>query len=192
MSKYVNMLNFIKTNTTEINKYEQEEPVLVKPFEINGEESFMEPTRRTKGVLRIYPDSEEIEVGILHGCDPNVVDLLAFVVADKDVTLLIKNYFQKGRKRAYSIRHSFGQSGREDIYINFPDKTGLIVDGKHLLHVSCFGKVSGIKKMYIGDFWEMLMESIENPNSFISRYRNTTAKYVKPYFAENIKTKVSR
>ena len=89
----MNMLNFIKTNTTEINKYEQEEPALVKPFEINGEESFMEPTRRTKGVLRIYPDSEEIEVGILHGCDPNAVDLLAFVIADKDVKLLIKNYF---------------------------------------------------------------------------------------------------
>lgn len=192
MSKYVNMLNFIKTNAAEINKYEWEEPVLVKPFEIDGEESFMEPTRRTKGVLRICPGSEEIEVGILHGCNPDVVDLLAFVVADKDVALLIKNYFQKGRKRAYSIRHSFGQSGREDIYINFPDKTGLIVDDKHLLHVSCFGKVSGIKKMYIGDFWEMLMESIENSDSFISQYRNTTAKYVKPYFAENIKTKVSR
>lgn len=192
MSKYVNMLNFIKTNATEINKYEQEEPVLVKPFEINGEESFMEPTRRTKGALRIYPDSEEIEVGILHGCDPNVVDLLAFVVADKDVTLLIKNYFQKGRKRAYSIRHSFGQSGREDIYINFPDKTGLIVDGKHLLHVSCFGKAHEIKKIYVGDFWEMLMESTENSDSFISQYGNTTAKYVKPYFAENIKAGVSR
>ena len=152
MSKYVNMLNFIKTNATEINT-SGEEPVLVKPFEINGEESFMEPTRRTKGVLRIYPDSGEIEVGILHGCDPKVVDLLEFVVADKDVILLIKNYFQKGRKRAYSIRHSFGQSGREDIYINFPDKTGLIVDGKHLLHVSCFGKVSGIKKNV---YWRFL------------------------------------
>lgn len=46
--------------------------------------------------------------------------------------------------------------------------------------------------MYIGDFWEMFMESIENSDSFISRYRNTTAKYVKPYFAENVKTKVSR
>lgn len=192
MSKYVNMLNFIKTNATEINKYEWEEPVLVKPFEINGKESFMEPARRTKCVLRIYPGSEEIEVGILHGCDPDVVDLLAFVVADKDVTLLIKNYFQKGRKKLYSIRHSFGQSGSEDIYINFPDKTGLIVDGKHLLHVSCFGKVSGIKKMYIGDLWEMLMESIENPDSFISHYRNTTAQYVKPYFAENVKIEVSR
>lgn len=166
--------------------------VLVKPFTIDGESSWTDTTRRTKGVLRIYPETEEIEVKIVSGCDPNVTDLLAFIVADKEVTTLIRYYFQKGRKIPFSIRHSFGQSGREDVYINFTDETGLIVDGRHLLHVSCFGKVSGIKKMYIGDFWEMLMESIKNSDSFINHYRNTTAKYVKPYFAENARTEVTR
>lgn len=178
----------IRTNATTTNNDGFEVGVLVKPFSCEGKETWCDSAKRTQGALRIYPESEEIEVSIFNGCDPFVSDVLCFALKDKDVQTLVKYYQQKGRKHPYSIRHAFGQSGREDIYINFPDKTGLIVKGKHLLHISCFGKISGIKKMYIGDLVEMLAEGILNKSSFISQNFRCTCKYEKPYFAEEVKT----
>lgn len=185
-------MNNFRSNTTATNKYGFEENILIKPFSCEGKETWSDSVKRTQGVLRIYPEDEEIEVNIINGCDPFVSDILCFVLKDKDVQILVKYYQQKGRKHPYSIRHAFGQSGREDIYINFPDKTGLIVKGKHLLHISCFGKISGIKKMYIGDFVEMLAEGILNKSSFISQNFRCTCKYEKPYFAEEVKTKATK
>ena len=186
------MTNFIRTNST-VNEHGWDEPVLVKPFSCDGEETFMDATHRTKGVLRIYPATEEIEINIVSGCDPHVIDIVLFLLNDKEIKLLIKNYFRKGRKKPFSIRRSVGQSGREDVYINFPDKSGLIVNGRHLMHISCFGKISGIKKMYIGDFWEMIAECIKSKDSALNSYAPfTTCKYEKPYFATEIKTGVTR
>jgi hypothetical protein len=182
----------IRTNATTTNNDGFEVGVLVKPFSCEGKETWCDSAKRTQGALRIYPESEEIEVSIFNGCDPFVNDILCFVLKDRDIQMLIRNYYQKGRKHPYSIRHSFGQSGREDIYINFPDKTGLIVKGKHLLHISCFGKISGIKKIYIGDFMEMFAEGMQNESSFMSHNFCYTCKYEKPYFAKDATVKVSR
>ena len=174
----------MKTNTT-LNGA----PVLVKPFLCKGEETWCNSTRPTKGVLRIYPETAELEVCINEGCDPYAGDIVNFVLGDKDVRTLIHMYQQKGRVKPYAMRFSTGISGREDYFINFPDSAGLIVSGKHLLHISCYGKVAGVRKMYIGDFVELVAKFYEN-SSFCSDF--TTGKYVKPYFAEDVKTEVTK
>lgn len=130
------------------------EGIVMKPFAIKGEGYWNEAKKLSKGVLRIFPETLEIEVQMLSGCDPLACDLINFIVNDKDVRLLILAYQQIGRIKPYAIRISQGMSGREDIYINFYDKYGLEVGGKHLLHITCAGKMNEIKKMYIGDFAE--------------------------------------
>lgn len=164
--------------------------VLVKPFRCNGEESWCEVTRPTKGVLRIYPETMEIELNINKGCDPYIGDILDFLLKDKDVRMLIHMYQQKGRVRPFSIRCTGGISGREDYYINFLDKSGLVIDGKHLLHISCYGKIANIKKMYIGDFVE-LFANFTKYSGF--RLVDTSCKYEKPYFSDGeVTTKISK
>lgn len=155
--------------------------IVIKPFTIKGEAYWNltnEPKKRSKGVLRIFPETLEIEVQMLSGCDPLACDLINFIVNDKDVRLLILAYQQIGRVKPYAINVSQGMSGREDIYINFYDRYGLEVEGKHLMHITCAGKMNEIKKMYIGDFAEAIYAY-----DFCLKKKKTTAKYIKPYFA---------
>lgn len=150
------------------------ENFVMKPFEIDGESSWCEAKRRSKGVLRIWPEEKTIEVKMVSGCDPWYKDLLNFVLADKDVRRLIRNYQNSSRIERYAINISSGMSGRQDVYINFYDEYGLQIRGKHLLHVSCYDKLWGIPKIYVGD----LVEAMYAMNI---KSGKTTAKYVKPY-----------
>ena len=111
---------------------------------------------------------------MLSGCDPWYKDLLNFVLADKDVRRLIRNYQNSTRVERYAINISSGMSGRQDVYINFYDEYGLQVRGKHLLHISCCDKLWGISKIYVGDLVEAMYAMRIAPGK-------TTAKYVKPY-----------
>ena len=148
---------------------------IMKPFEIDGSSSWCEAKRRSKGVLRIWPESQTIEVEMFAGCDPYYLDMLNFVLADKDVRRLIRNYQKSSRIERYAINVATGMSGRQDVYINFYDKYGLQIRGKHLLHVSCYDKLWGIKKIYVGDLVEAIYAMNVQPGE------KTTAKYIKPY-----------
>ena len=150
------------------------ENFIMKTFEIDGESSWCEAKRRSKGVLRIWPESKTVEVKMLSGCDPWYKDLLNFVLADKDVRRLIRNYQNSSRIERYAINISSGMSGRQDVYINFYDEYGLQIRGKHLLHISCCDKLWGISKIYVGDLVEAMYAMKIQPGK-------TTAKYVKPY-----------
>lgn len=150
--------------------------VILKPFEMDGVESWVKVSRRTMCVLRIFPDDKAFEVEVLKGCDPNVADLINFVLSDKDVRLLIRQYQQSKRVVPFAINGTTGMSGRVDVFIDFYDKYGMQVKGKHLLHVSCYGKVHELKKMYIGDFAEMVYECN------FPRFKSS-GKYIKPYLA---------
>lgn len=150
--------------------------VILKPFEIDGVESWTKVSRRTLCVLRVFPNDKALEVEVLKGCDPNVGDLINFVLSDKDVRLLIRQYQQSKRVIPFAINGTTGMSGRVDVFINFYDRYGLQTSGKHLLHVSCYGKVERIKKIYIGDFVEMIYECN------FPRYKSS-GKYIKPYLA---------
>lgn len=150
------------------------ENFVMKPFEIKGESYWCEAKRRSKGVLRIWPEEKTIEVKMLSGCDPWYKDLLSFVLSDRDVRRLIRNYQNSERVEKYAINVTSGMSGRQDVYINFYDEYGLQVRGKHLLHISCCDKLWGIPKIYVGDFVEAMYTMNVQPGK-------TTAKYVKPY-----------
>ena len=109
---------------------------LCKTFSGNGEESWCEAARPTTGCLYIYPEESAIELRLFSGCDPHVDDIITFVLRDKDVREMLARYYQKGRKDRYSMRWRCGMSGCEDIYINFVDGHGLVMSGKHLVHVT--------------------------------------------------------
>ena len=147
---------------------------VMKPFEIDGFSSWCEANRRSKVVLRIWPESKTSEEKMISGCDPWYLDLLNFVLADKDVRRLIRNYQNSTRVERYAINVSSGMSGRQDIYINFYDEYGLQVRGKHLLHISCCDKLWGISKIYVGDLVEAMY-------AMRIATGKTTVKYVKPY-----------
>ena len=153
-----------------------ENNVILKPFEIDGVESWTKVSRRTLCVLRVFPDEMSFEVAVLKGCNPNVHDLINFVLSDKDVRLLIRKYQQSKRVLPFAINGTAGMSGRVDVFIDFYDEYGMQVSSKHLLHVSCYGKVDRIKKMYVGDFVEMV-----HAGNF-PRFKSS-GKYIKPYLA---------
>ena len=152
-----------------------EEGMVTKTFEIDGQNYWNNANQRSKGVLRVFPSEMSLEAKIYSGADPNASDLLAFILADKDVRMLIHAYQERKRKERYAINVSTGMSGREDWYIDYYDEHGLQTGYKHLMHVSCFGKCGYIKKLYIGDFVEMLY-------SYGIPEKRSSAKYVKPYF----------
>lgn len=162
---------------------------LCKTFSGNGEESWCEATRPTTGCLYIYPEESAIELRLFSGCDPHVDDIIAFILRDKDVKEMLARYYQKGRKDRYSMRWRCGMSGCEDVYINFVDEHGLVMGGKHLMHVSCYDKLAGIKRMYIGDFAECAYELAQHGHHFDN---GTSFRYTKPHFAESAGTTVHR
>lgn len=164
--------------------------VLVKPFICNGEETWCDAKYKTKGVLRIYPETMELEMKIIKGVSPYIGDIFRFLLNDKDVRMLIHMYQKKGRVKPFSMRFSSGMSGREDYYINFPDDSWLITSGKHLLHISCYGKIDGIRKMYIGDFVEAFACFCKKSDFGINY--NTSCRYTKPFFASDETITVSK
>lgn len=151
------------------------ETIIMKPFIIEGVSTWSDSVGKCNGVLRIFPETMEIEVKLFSGSDPNASDLMKFVINDKDVKLMLRKYYQKGRKDRYAVNISRGMSGREDVYINYYDEYGLQIRGKHLFHISCFEKLGYVKKMYIGDF-------AEGVYAYRPRDIKTTGRYVKPYF----------
>lgn len=123
-----------------------ENNVILKPFEINGSSTWVDAKRRTMCVLRIFPYEMSLEVEVFKGCDPDVSDMINFILNDSDVRLMIRWYQQRTRKDPFAINISTGMSGRRDIFINFYDNYGLQVKGKRLLHISCYDKISEVKK----------------------------------------------
>ncbi len=156
-----------------------EDDIIMKPFVIDGGEYWITPQHKSNSVLRLFKGKMEIEVEMFTGCNPVANDLFNFVLNDKDVRFFIKKYYQIGRVKPYRINISNGMSGRQDVYINYYDRYGLEIDGKHLLHISCAGKISGIKRMYIGDFAEMMY-------ALDIKGDNTSGRYTKPYFSNDI------
>lgn len=81
-------------------------------------------------------------------------------------------------------------SGCCDTYINYLDETGLEIAGKKLLHITCANKMSGIRKIYIGDLIEAFLGLLSN-GGFIYNVYNNSFRYEKPYF-HNGSTKVNK
>lgn len=167
--------------------FREEENPIIKLFTIEGESTWVKAKRRTKCVLRIWPESMNLEVEVLKGVSPYKDDLVSFILKDKDVRLLVRKYQQKGRIRPYSMNVQTGMSGCSTVYINYTDEYGLNVEGKRLLHVSCYDKLDGLGKMYVGDFVEAVVAY-----GFNTEFK-TTGKYnLRPFVSEDFGTEVHK
>lgn len=129
--------------------------VIVKPFTFLYGGNY--GIKKGKAVLIIEPFRDMIDVVMMSDAAPMAIDIILFLLADKDVRLLIKQYQQGTRTRPYKIRESTGVSGRSDLYINFYNDLGIQTSGKKLMHISCMGKINlGWERMYAGDFAELV------------------------------------
>lgn len=167
--------------------------ITLKPF-IYKSDSTWNYGKKGKAVIIIDHEHKTIDVDIIDGLDPMARDVLLFLLADKDVRLMVRDYQQNGdRQKPFLIRTSCGSSGREDIYINFYTKYGLQTYGKKLLHVSGYGKLNeGFCKMWVGDFAELMAciiteSGVSYPVNNAKVLRKISGcKYIKGYYCDNL------
>ena len=155
-------------------------------------------TGKGTGILTVDTCAWTVEFKHLSGPNPSTDDLLIFILSDKTVRSIIKEYQKKGRVRDYAIRVKH-HNGVNEVYINFY-YNGVFTDGKYLLYSSCFGKTWELPRQYIGDFVEMVAELQENHqgifhvSSFDRKYLRsiTTFRYEKTYHCFDTGVGVSR
>lgn len=144
-------------------------------------------TGKGKGVAALILDDESktIDISQVSGKTPEAFDVIAFILSDRDVRRMIKEYQQSERCHLFAINRTSGMSGREDFYINFYDEYGIQFKGKKLLHVSGSGKLNeGWKEMYVGDFVELVAYLGGRGRKIGSRkqtLKKSGCKYVKLY-----------
>ena len=180
----------------------KEQGVIVKPFCYKSLTSPMSEHYNDKGHGAIVIDTRNnmVDVDILSGPDPYARDIILFLLSDRHVRLMIRKYQQTyKRDREYAFRTSTGNSGRQDIYINYYNSLGLQTGGKKLLHESSFGKLNeGWIKMWIGDFVELvallMSQSVINCGlKDVRRLRKSSeCHYVRGYFCEDATKRVSK
>lgn len=151
-----------------------------------------------KAAIILYDD--KIMVEQISGPAPMARDVILFLLADKDIRYMIRQYQQDGyRQNRFALRETLGISGRMDIYINFYTKNGCQIDGKKLLHVSQYGKLNeGWHTMWIGDFVELVAYIMERSEASYElsnpkRLRHmSNCKYIKGYFNDDAQSKISK
>lgn len=174
--------------------------VVLKPFCYTSEPCGISSSWNEKGVGTLILDTNcnTIDVDIVSGPAPYYADVILFLLADKDVRLMIRSYQQEKRSELFSVRISYGNLCRRDIYINYYNKYGLQTGGKRLLYVSCYGKLNkGWNKMWVGDFVEMVphilgestMSRLNDPG-YIRHF--SECHYIKGYFDDSATRSVSK
>lgn len=176
----------------------KEDGMIVKPFYYYSTTIYGKDSRGTAAII-IDQCNRTVDIDLTAGAMPFARDVILFLLSDKDVRLLIRKYQQGKRHELFSIRVSAGFSGRHDIYINYYNKHGLQTGGKKLLHVSQYGKLNeGWRKMYIGDFVEMIASLMEQSNSDydLSNPKRLLSlsgcQYIKGYFCDSAACDVSK
>lgn len=137
---------------------------IIKPFR------WKDPYNRIgSGILVLDTGEKTIDIRIVSDLAPYATDIIYFLLSDRHVRKMIREYQSSSRIDLYKINKTVGMSGRRDYYINFyqgfevggfPEGKiyGVQTSGKKLLHVSCAEKINfGWRKMYIGDFVELVV-----------------------------------
>lgn len=166
----------------------------IKPF------GYEVGNRRGKAVLLIDKYIKGIDVLHISGTAPYAENIIMFLLSDKDVRSMIKDFQSVHRERCekFSLRCSQRSSGCEDIYLNYYTDFGLQTDGCKVLHISSYGKLNeGWDCTYIGDFVELV--AYLKGNNWLChdlkkrRKLRTDSKcwYTKPYFDKNAKNETS-
>lgn len=177
---------------------EEEYNLKIKNFEMVVEGTWGD-TGKSKCALVINETRMTIDICWLSGSAPSAFSVILFLLQDKDVRKMIRLYQQKKkRKLPYKIRATKGMSGAEDFYINFYNDYGIYIEGKKLLHISCFGKLNeSFPKMYIGDFVELIKyfeirkDILQDKNRKKLR-KISGCKYVKTYTCFDASTNISK
>lgn len=179
------------------------ESKIIKPFK------WKDPDNRIgSGILIIDTGEKTIDVSIVSELAPYATDIIYFLLSDRHVRKMIRDYQKGFRKKFYKMNKTVGMSGRKDYYINFyqvfepeelpeDERYGIQIRGKRLLHISCAGKINyGGIKMYIGDFVELVAYMQQN-----GELENMNKKDLKQkcncwhevgYFADDVTRKVSQ
>lgn len=155
-------------------------------------------TKKGTGILIVDTLAWTVEFKHLTGPNPSTDDLLMFILSDKTVRSVIKEYQKTARVKYYNIRVKSHNCVNE-VFINFY-YNGVFTDGKYLLYSSCFGKTWELPKQYIGDFVEMVVKLQEeypdvfHTKSFDRKYLRsiTTFRYEKTYHCFDTGVGVSR
>lgn len=150
-----------------------------------------------KGSCIMVLDTLELTIDVqrLSGCAPTDDNVLAFLLQDKDVRLVIREYQQHGgeeRDCYFSLRSRHGYSGCVDYWLNNYNSYGVQTTGYKLLHISCYGKINnGWRKMHIGDFVELIAsfypEYLEMNRKELLMY--SKSKYAKFFMMDDSATK---
>lgn len=141
------------------------ESKIIKPFK------WKDPYNRIgSGILVLDTGERTIDIRIISDLAPYAEDIIYFLLSDRHVRNMIRNYQSGSRIDFYKMNKTKGMSGRRDYYINFyetfeneAEQYGLQTRGKALLHISCAGKINyGWREMYIGDFVELVVYMQQN------------------------------
>lgn len=137
----------------------KENEIIVKPIEYSFYAPWNNEIQEGKAAIILNTYSWEIDIENIRGAAPLATDVVLFLLADKDVRLMIKKYQKFGeRKYPFKIRQKDSSYNLNyDIYINFYNDLGIQIGGKKLMHVSQYGKLNyGWTKMWVGDFVEIV------------------------------------
>ena len=134
----------------------------VKVFKYEGEDHNGWGCNRGRSALVLNGDT--VAVKHISGADVHYWSLLKFILQDKDLKMMIRDFTMNGhRKNPCHIYEKFGVSGCSDVYVDIctacADKY-VVSSSKHLLHISCFGKIHELPEMWIGDFIELVAHTI--------------------------------
>lgn len=154
-------------------------------------------TRKSYGVLHINRFKKSINFVSFKDPAPKVQDFLYFILSDKTIRDMIKDYQKTERVLDYKIS-AHGQSATH-VNINFYHY-GIYSHRKNLIRFSSQDKVYDVHNLYIGDLVEMIVFFNENQPSHLPSIDNfdrkwlrsrTTFKYEKCSYEEGTSTYVS-
>lgn len=153
--------------------------------------------KKSHGVLHIDRFKKTISFVSFRDPAPKVQDFLYFILSDKTVRDLIRDYQKTERVLNYKIS-TRGQSATH-VFINFYHY-GIYSHRKNLISWSCNDKVYDIENLYVGDLVEMIVYFNECQPSYLPSIENfdrkwlrsrTTFRYVKCEYEEGTTTYVS-
>lgn len=155
-------------------------------------------TRKSYGVLHTDRFKKTISFVSFKDPAPKIQDFLYFILSDKTVRDMIKDYQKTERVLNYKIS-AHGQSATH-ININFYHY-GIYSHRKNLMRWSSEDKIYDVHNLYVGDLVEMIVFFNENQSSpylpYIERFdrkwlrSRTTFKYEKCEYEEGTTTYVS-
>ena len=153
--------------------------------------------KQSYGVLRIDKIRKSVNFVSFRDPAPKVQDFLYFILSDKTIRDMIRDYQKTERVLNYKIS-ARGQSATH-IFINFYHY-GIYSHRKKLISWSSQSKVYDIHNLYIGDLVEMVVFFNESQPSYLPSIENfsrkwlrsrTTFKYVKCEYEEGTTNYVS-